>query len=278
MLTALANSAVEQARSTNDRVAELSRAAARIRDVVELINTIAGQTNLLALNATIEAARAGDAGHGFAVVASEVKALAEQTSKATGEIAQQISGIQAATEDSVAAIKDISSTIERLSEISSAIAAAVEEQGAATQEISRNIQEASRGTSDGPAFGARPGWQSSLWGTSGSFCSPVPPQRGTGLLQPSLIAGWVGSVSAVCIGCGSDGSRSDAHRHSAAHGCSGDANAWGADANAGATDARAMVTSASAASSTARQRVSRYHRETAHSNNGRCSKCDNGSP
>ncbi|WP_298885685.1 methyl-accepting chemotaxis protein [uncultured Bradyrhizobium sp.] len=144
----IANGAVEQARSTNARVAELSKAAARIGDVVELINTIAGQTNLLALNATIEAARAGDAGRGFAVVASEVKALAEQTSKATGEIGQQISGIQAATEDSVVAIKDISTTIERLSEISSTIAAAVEEQGAATQEISRNIQEASRGTSD----------------------------------------------------------------------------------------------------------------------------------
>lgn len=106
----IANGAVEQARSTNERVAELSRAAARIGDVVELINTIAGQTNLLALNATIEAARAGDAGRGFAVVASEVKALAEQTSKATGEIGQQISGIQAATEDSVVATKDISTT------------------------------------------------------------------------------------------------------------------------------------------------------------------------
>ncbi len=108
----------------------------RIGDVVELINNIAGQTNLLALNATIEAARAGEAGRGFAVVASEVKALAEQTAKATGEIGQQINGIQSATQDSVNAIKEISGTIERLSEISSAIAAAVEEQGAATQEIS----------------------------------------------------------------------------------------------------------------------------------------------
>jgi methyl-accepting chemotaxis protein len=142
----MAGDAVGQARSTTDRVSELSKAATRIGDVVELINTIAGQTNLLALNATIEAARAGEAGRGFAVVASEVKALAEQTSKATGEIGQQISGIQAATQDSVNAIKDISSTIERLSEISSAIAAAVEEQGAATQEISRNVQQAAHGT------------------------------------------------------------------------------------------------------------------------------------
>jgi len=142
----MANDAVAQARKTNDRVGELSKAAARIGDVVELINTIAGQTNLLALNATIEAARAGEAGRGFAVVASEVKALAEQTAKATGEIGQQISGIQAATQESVGAIKEISTTIEKLSEISSTIAAAVEEQGAATQEISRNVQQAARGT------------------------------------------------------------------------------------------------------------------------------------
>ncbi len=94
----MANEAVDQARGTTERVSELSKAATRIGDVVELINTIAGQTNLLALNATIEAARAGEAGRGFAVVASEVKALAEQTAKATGEIGQQISGIQAATQ------------------------------------------------------------------------------------------------------------------------------------------------------------------------------------
>ena len=145
-LARMANDAVDQARETNDRVGELSRAAARIGDVVELINTIAGQTNLLALNATIEAARAGEAGRGFAVVASEVKALAAQTAKATGDIGQQISDIQAATQDSVGAIKQISGTIEKLSEISSTIAAAVEQQGAATQEISRNIQRAALGT------------------------------------------------------------------------------------------------------------------------------------
>jgi methyl-accepting chemotaxis protein len=142
----IASEAVEQAQNTNDRVGELAKAAARIGDVVELINTIAGQTNLLALNATIEAARAGEAGRGFAVVASEVKALAEQTAKATGEISQQISGIQAATHESVGAIKEIGGTIGRMSEIASAIAAAVEQQGAATQEISRNVQQAAHGT------------------------------------------------------------------------------------------------------------------------------------
>jgi methyl-accepting chemotaxis protein len=142
----IANEAVGQAHQTNDRVSELSKAASRIGDVVELINTIAGQTNLLALNATIEAARAGDAGRGFAVVASEVKALAAQTAKATDDIGRQIMDIQAATEDSVTAIKEISGTIVRLSEISSTIAAAVEEQGAATQEISRNVQQAALGT------------------------------------------------------------------------------------------------------------------------------------
>ena len=142
----IAGAAVEQAQKTNERVGELAKAAARIGDVVELINTIAGQTNLLALNATIEAARAGEAGRGFAVVASEVKALAEQTAKATGEISQQISGIQAATQESVGAIKEIGDTIGRMSEIASTIAAAVEEQGAATQEISRSVQQAARGT------------------------------------------------------------------------------------------------------------------------------------
>ncbi|PDT83648.1 methyl-accepting chemotaxis protein [Bradyrhizobium sp. Y36] len=142
----IAGEAVQQAGRTNDHVGELARAAGRIGDVVELISQIAGQTNLLALNATIEAARAGEAGRGFAVVASEVKALAEQTAKATGEISQQITGIQTATEESVGAIKAIGDTITRMSEIASAIASAVEEQGAATREISRNVQQAARGT------------------------------------------------------------------------------------------------------------------------------------
>jgi methyl-accepting chemotaxis protein len=141
-----AGEAVGQARQTNDRVSELSKAAGRIGNVVELINAIAGQTNLLALNATIEAARAGEAGRGFAVVASEVKALAQQTAKATDGIGQQIAGIQTATRESVASIQQISNTIEKLSEISSAIASAVEEQSAATQEIARNVQQTGQGT------------------------------------------------------------------------------------------------------------------------------------
>jgi methyl-accepting chemotaxis protein len=164
----IAGDAVEQARRTNQRVGELSQAASRIGDVIELINSIAGQTNLLALNATIEAARAGDAGRGFAVVASEVKALAQQTAKATDEIHQQISGVQTATKESVGAIREISDTIERLSEIASAIAAAIEEQRAATQEIARNVQQAAHGTqqvsiniTDVRDGAAQTGWASS---------------------------------------------------------------------------------------------------------------------
>jgi methyl-accepting chemotaxis protein len=143
----IAGEAVEQAQKTDTRISQLSQAAARIGDVVDLIQTIAGQTNLLALNATIEAARAGDAGRGFAVVATEVKSLAEQTAKATGEIGQQIADIQSATKESVTAIKEIGAIIARISEISATIASAVEQQGAATQEISKNVQRAAEGTS-----------------------------------------------------------------------------------------------------------------------------------
>jgi methyl-accepting chemotaxis protein len=141
----IAGEAVRQAERTDARINELSRAASRIGDVVNLITAVADQTNLLALNATIEAARAGEAGKGFAVVAQEVKALAAQTAKATGEISQQIAGMQTATQESVAAIKEIGATITRISEIAGAIAAAVEEQGATTGEIARNVQQASKG-------------------------------------------------------------------------------------------------------------------------------------
>ncbi len=144
----IAADAVTQAEKTDARVNELSTAANRIGDVVKLITAIAEQTNLLALNATIEAARAGEAGRGFAVVAQEVKALAAQTAKATGEISTQISGMQAATQDSVTAIKEISGTIRQISEIAAVIAAAVEEQSAATGNISRNIRDTAAGTSE----------------------------------------------------------------------------------------------------------------------------------
>jgi methyl-accepting chemotaxis protein len=144
----IAVEAVVQAKTTDSRINELSQAASRIGEVVKLITAIAEQTNLLALNATIEAARAGEAGKGFAVVAQEVKALASQTAKATDEIGTQISGMQIATADSVAAIKEIGGTIGHIAEIAASISAAVEQQGAATQEIARNIQQASRGTTD----------------------------------------------------------------------------------------------------------------------------------
>jgi methyl-accepting chemotaxis protein len=142
----IAGQAVTQAGKTDTRMSELSQAAGRIGDVVKLITAIAEQTNLLALNATIEAARAGETGKGFAVVAQEVKALASQTAKATEEIGTQIATMQAATQESVAAIKEISGTIRRVSDIASTIAAAVEEQGTATEEISRNVQQAAAGT------------------------------------------------------------------------------------------------------------------------------------
>lgn len=142
----IAQAAVLQAQQTNEQIGQLSKAAARIGDVVELITKIAGQTNLLALNATIEAARAGEAGRGFAVVASEVKALAAQTAAATKEISQQITGIQAATKESVSSIKEIGQIIESMSEIALRIAGAVEEQGNVTHDIACSIQQAAQGT------------------------------------------------------------------------------------------------------------------------------------
>ncbi len=142
----IAVAAVDQAHLTDLQVGKMAEAAARIGEVVHLINSIASQTKLLALNATIEAARAGEAGHGFAVVAAEVKELAEQTASATEEIVGYIGGIQQATDGSVVAIKEIGQTISKIAEISSLVASAVEEQGAATQEISRNVQEAAQGT------------------------------------------------------------------------------------------------------------------------------------
>ncbi len=142
----MAASAVQEAAGTARTVKDLSDAAQRIGEIVDLIGNVAGQTNLLALNATIEAARAGEAGKGFAVVASEVKNLADQTAKATAQISAQISGIQASTGTAVTAIDNISSTIEKMDEIAALIASAVEEQAATTQDIAHNVQSASAGT------------------------------------------------------------------------------------------------------------------------------------
>src|SRR5438309_11061235 len=144
----IAEAAVVQAEQTDGRIGKLSRAAQQIGDVVKLITAIAEQTNLLALNATIEAARAGEAGRGFAVVAAEVKSLASQTARATDEISSHISGMQGATQESVAAIKEIGGTIGEISSIASAIASAVEQQGGATQEIARSVQSVAQGTQE----------------------------------------------------------------------------------------------------------------------------------
>ena len=122
---AISAEAVQQAEATDQRIAQLSEAGSRIGDVVKLITSIAEQTNLLALNATIEAARAGDAGRGFAVVAQEVKTLAGQTAKATDEISAHIAAMQAATSESVGAIKEIATTIDQISAIAASIASAV---------------------------------------------------------------------------------------------------------------------------------------------------------
>ncbi len=143
----IAAEAVSEADRTNESMAELSRAADQIGEVVDLINAIAQQTNLLALNATIESARAGEAGKGFAVVASEVKSLAQQTAKATDEIRDRIKDIQAAAQNGVNAIRGIGETIKHMNEIASSIADSVHQQGDATNEIARNVNEASDGTS-----------------------------------------------------------------------------------------------------------------------------------
>ncbi len=146
--TSIAGSAVEEARQADQVVNSLIEAANRIGAVVHLIQKIASQTNLLALNATIEAARAGDAGKGFAVVANEVKALANQTSSATGDIGVQVEAIQSATQDAVSAIRHIASTISRMNDIAGEISSAIEEQYEATREIGVSLQQAAVGTTE----------------------------------------------------------------------------------------------------------------------------------
>ena len=146
--TQLAQSAVGEADQTMHLVHALQATSARIGNMVGMISGIAGQTNLLALNATIEAARAGAAGRGFAVVASEVKALAEQTAKATEEIGRQIAEVQGVTAQAVTAIGSITGRIREIDSVATSIAAAVEQQGAATQEIVRNVALASTGTNE----------------------------------------------------------------------------------------------------------------------------------
>jgi methyl-accepting chemotaxis protein len=144
----IAGKAVEDAKRTDATVQTLASGAQKIGEVVTLIQQIASQTNLLALNATIEAARAGEAGKGFAVVASEVKSLANQTAKATEEIAGQIEQIRAATGEAVGAIRGIGEVINEINGIAAQIAAAVEQQGATTKEIARNVQQAAMGAQD----------------------------------------------------------------------------------------------------------------------------------
>ena len=144
--TSVVSGAAQHAQATNRQVEHLAQTASKIGSVISLIQDIAEQTNLLALNATIEAARAGEAGRGFAVVAAEVKGLANQTAKATGDIAAQINEIQNSTNEAVSAINQISSTMVEVDQYMASIAASVEEQGAATNEISHNVAQAAHGT------------------------------------------------------------------------------------------------------------------------------------
>ncbi|WP_433831832.1 methyl-accepting chemotaxis protein [Actinoplanes sp. CA-015351] len=144
----VASDAVGAARSTSATINRLGESSAQIGDVIKTITAIAQQTNLLALNATIEAARAGEMGKGFAVVASEVKDLAQETARATEDIANRVEAIQGDTGQAVTAIDEISRIIEQISEFQTTIASAVEEQSATTAEMNRGVGEAATGVND----------------------------------------------------------------------------------------------------------------------------------
>jgi methyl-accepting chemotaxis protein len=144
----VAAAAVAEAETTTATVTKLGESSREIGDVVKVITSIAEQTNLLALNATIEAARAGEAGKGFAVVANEVKELAQETAKATEDIARRVLAIQGDTTAAVSAIEGISSIVAQISDRQTTIASAVEEQTATTNEMSRSVQEAASGTGE----------------------------------------------------------------------------------------------------------------------------------
>jgi methyl-accepting chemotaxis protein len=146
--SSIGEQAVAQSTATNATIAALSTAAERIGTVVKLIEEIAGRTNLLALNATIEAARAGEAGRGFTIVASEVKSFAQQTAKATSDIAAQIAAIQSSTQAAVAAIAAIGKTITAMRDISTTVSDAIHRQDSATNAIAANIQQAANGTAE----------------------------------------------------------------------------------------------------------------------------------
>ena len=139
----VASEAVTRVESSSTVIASLTEATAKIGQIVDLIGAIASQTNLLALNVTIEAARAGEAGRGFAVVASEVKSLADQTSKATGEISDQIAQVQETTKQAAAAMAAIQDTIRVIDGSAAEVAGAIEQQRSAISDISRNTQSAS---------------------------------------------------------------------------------------------------------------------------------------